>query len=88
MEQENITKSNLFNDIQPSTINSSQNLPTLTNSTPSSSQTSNSFYFWLIFGIIILLSFVGINIFIFLAKGLEGFSDIFKPIVKSILKLI
>jgi hypothetical protein len=88
MEQENITISNLFDDIKPSNINSSQNLPTLTNSTPSSSQTSNSFYFWLILGIIILLSFVGINIFIFLAKGLEGFSDIFKPIVKSILKLI
>lgn len=75
-------------------IGSSQNI--FESSTPVSSSTGDnggilgalfsiSFTTWII--IIVILAFLGFNIFVYLAKGTQEFTDVFKPLVTSIAKL-
>jgi len=76
--------------------NNINNTPTLfanTNSTATTSEGSGFFSYissisittWII--IIIIFAFLGFNIFIYLAKGTQEFTDIFKPIVTKIMSV-
>lgn len=85
----NNVKSYPLNDYSIPSLNTSPRTQSSSlNSDPSSTKSSYYYTFIIIGIIIVLLAFIGINVFIFLAKGLEGFSDIFKPIVLYILALI
>jgi len=56
--------------------------PTLTPTTTSSFFSQTSIMTWII--IILILSILGFNVFFYLAKGTQTFSDIFGPIIKYI----